>query len=63
MIIPRLQNLFTRNNSTRRLRAFLLGLFAAGMTALPLKAAELFRQQGDAFYEEIMEVLRQLGAV
>jgi tetratricopeptide (TPR) repeat protein len=27
------------------------------------QAAELFRQQGDAFYEEIMEVLRQLGAV
>ena len=40
MIIPRLQNRFPRNNPTRRLRAFLLGLFAAGMTALPLKAAE-----------------------
>ncbi len=40
MIIPRLQNRFPRNNSTRRLRAFLLGLFAASMTALPLKAAE-----------------------
>ncbi|NCR00446.1 MAG: alpha/beta hydrolase [Microcystis aeruginosa L211-101] len=40
MIIPRLQNRFPRNNSTRRLRAFLLGLFAVGMTALPLKAAE-----------------------
>ena len=40
MIIPRLQNRFPRNNPTRRLRAFLLGLFAATMTALPLKAAE-----------------------
>ena len=27
------------------------------------QAAELFRQQGDAFYEEIMKVLRELGAV
>ena len=40
MIITRLQNRFSRNNSTRRLRAFILGLFAATMTALPLKAAE-----------------------
>ena len=40
MIIPRLQNRFPRNNPTRRLQAFLLGLFAASMTALPLKAAE-----------------------
>ena len=40
MIITSLQNRFPRNNSTRRLRAFILGLFAATMTALPLKAAE-----------------------
>jgi predicted dienelactone hydrolase len=40
MIITSLQNRFPRNNPTRRLRAFLLGLFAATMTALPLKAAE-----------------------
>ncbi|GCL54233.1 hypothetical protein NIES3806_15700 [Microcystis aeruginosa NIES-3806] len=40
MISPRLQNRFPRNNTTRRLRAFLLGLFAAGITTLPLKAAE-----------------------
>ena len=40
MIITSLQNRFPRNNPTRRLRAFLLGLFATTMTALPLKAAE-----------------------
>jgi len=40
MISHSLPGRFPRNNPTRRLRAFLLGLFAAGMTALPLKAAE-----------------------
>ena len=40
MISHSLQGRFPRNNSTRRLRAFLLSLFAVGMTALPLKAAE-----------------------
>ncbi len=40
MISHSLPGRFPRKNPTRRLRAFLLGLFAAGMTALPLKAAE-----------------------
>ncbi|MDJ0546745.1 MAG: alpha/beta hydrolase, partial [Microcystis sp. M53601_WE4] len=40
MISHSLQGRFPTNNSTRRLRAFLLSLFAVGMTALPLKAAE-----------------------
>ena len=40
MISHSLPGRFPRKNPTRRLRAFLLGLFAASMTALPLKAAE-----------------------